>query len=99
MSGIFDNDGRLEQPAKSIGQLRLEAAAAIRALNDEGFMALLNEMQKAAGDAALLGTDSADRETARIKFLTIVELRGRLMLAADYQAEQREDAARAQTYE
>jgi len=99
MSQTYQPASRLERPAKSAGQLRLEASAALRALNDEGLIALINEMQEDAADAALFDTDSTSREIARVKVLTIAELRGRLQLAAAYQTEQREDAARAQTYE
>ena len=99
MSESYKPAGRLTRPPKTVGQLRIEAASAQRALNDSGFIGLIDEMQEDAADSALFNTDPAIREENRVKVITIGELRARLQLAAAHQEDQREDSARASTFE
>lgn len=99
MSEHYKPAGRLERPPKDISQMRREAAAAQRALNDADLQAMFNEMQEDAADAALFSGEAQVREESRIKVITVAELRGRLKLAAAYQEEQRQDDERATLFE
>jgi hypothetical protein len=90
---------QLERPPRTIGEQRQMAASAQRALNDPGFVVFLDEMQEDAADSALFAENPEVRNENRLTVLMIAQLRGRLRLAAAYQEEEREETARAQSFE
>ena len=89
----------LEKEPKTVGQVQKEAAMAQRVLLDEVFVGFIQEMQDDAAHAALF-QDTVDlREQARIKVLTVAELKGRLAVAAKLPEELRENEERARSFE
>jgi len=72
----------LNAEPKSIMEARQEASMAQRVLNDAVFVDFLDQMQHAASNTALFDDKLEVRDAARVKVLTIAELKARLQEAA-----------------
>lgn len=96
---ILERMRALENGEKTLGRVQLEATSAQRLLNDEAFWGFLNEMQGNAINLAVFSENPTDRELGRVKVLIIEELRGRIVHAAGYAEERREQETRAKSFE
>ena len=89
----------LNEEAKSIYQVQIEAAMAQRVLNDPVFVGFLDEMQVSASNVALFDEKLEVRDAARVKVLTIAELKARLQAAAQTPRQDIEDEEQATIHE
>lgn len=89
----------LNEEAKSIYQVQIEAAMAQRVLNDPVFVGFLDEMQVSASNVALFDDKLEVRDAARVKVLTIAELKARLQAAAQTPRQEIEDEEQATIHE
>jgi len=90
---------QLEYAERTARQVALEAACAQRLLSDEAFLGFLDQMSGNAANMALYAEHATDREIGRIKVLLMEELRGRLVHAAGYLAEQKAEEQRGRSFE
>ena len=96
---ILERMRALEYGEKTLRKVQLEATSAQRLLTDEAFWGFLNEMQGNAINLAVFSENSVDRELGRVKVLIIEELRGRIVHAAGYAEERKEQEIRAKSFE
>jgi hypothetical protein len=89
----------LNAEPKSIMEARQEAAMAQRVLNDAIFVDFLEQMQRSAANTALFDDKLEIRDAARVKVLTIAELKARLQEAARLPVQDAEDQEQAQVHE
>jgi hypothetical protein len=89
----------LNAEPKSIMEARQEASMAQRVLNDAVFVDFLDQMQLSASNTALFDDKLETRDAARVKVLTIAELKARLQEAARRPVQDVEDAEQAQVHE
>ena len=75
------------------------AAMAQRVMNDAVFVDFLVKMQDAASNTALFDDKLETRDAARVKVLTIAELKARLEEAAKRPMQDIEDDEQAQVHE
>jgi hypothetical protein len=89
----------LNAEPKSIMEARQEASMAQRVLNDAVFVDFLDQMQHAASNTALFDDKLEVRDAARVKVLTIAELKARLQEAARRPMQDVEDQEQATVHE
>lgn len=89
----------LNEEAKSLYQVQIEASMAQRVLNDPVFVGFIDEMQVAASNVALFDDKLEVRDAARVKVLTIAELKARLQAAAQTPRQDIEDEEAATIHE
>jgi hypothetical protein len=89
----------LNAEPKSIMEARQEASMAQRVLNDAVFVDFLDQMQHAASNTALFDDKLEVRDAARVKVLTIAELKARLEDAAKRAVQDAEDKEQATVFE
>ena len=89
----------LNAEPKSIMEARQEASMAQRVLNDAVFVDFLDQMQHAASNTALFDDKLEVRDAARVKVLTIAELKARLQEAARRPMHDAEDQEQATVHE
>ena len=89
----------LNAEPKSLMEARQEASMAQRVLNDAVFVDFLDQMQHAASNTAFFDDKLEVRDAARVKVLTIAELKARLQEAARRPVQDAEDAEQAQVHE
>jgi hypothetical protein len=89
----------LNAEPKSIMEARQEASMAQRVLNDAVFVDFLDQMQHAASNTALFDDKLEVRDAARVKVLTIAELKARLQEAARRPVQDAEDQEQAAVHE
>jgi hypothetical protein len=75
------------------------AAMAQRVMNDAVFVDFLDKMQHAASNTALFDDKLETRDAARVKVLTIAELKARLEDAAKRAVQDAEDKEQATVFE
>jgi len=89
----------LNQGPKTIFEAQQEASMAQRVLNDAVFVDFLDQMQNAASNTALFDDKLETRDAARVKVLTIAELKARLQEAARRPVQDAEDEEQAAVHE
>jgi hypothetical protein len=89
----------LNAEPKSIMEARQEASMAQRVLNDAVFVDFLDQMQLSASNTALFDDKLETRDAARVKVLTIAELKARLQEAARRPVQDAEDQEQATVHE
>ncbi|HKO34119.1 MAG TPA: hypothetical protein VJY85_10275 [Candidatus Limnocylindria bacterium] len=89
----------LNQGPKTIFEAQQEASMAQRVLNDAVFVDFLDQMQNAASNTALFDDKLETRDAARVKVLTIAELKARLLEAARRPVQDAEDEEQAAVHE
>jgi len=89
----------LDEDPPTIFEVRQMAAMAQRVMNDAVFVDFLVKMQDAASNTALFDDKLETRDAARVKVLTIAELKARLEEAAKRPMQDIEDDEQAQVHE
>jgi hypothetical protein len=89
----------LNAEPKTLMEARQEAAMAQRVLNDAVFVDFLEQMQRSAANTALFDDKLEIRDAARVKVLTVAELKARLQEAARRPLQDAEDDEAAQVHE